>query len=66
MSKSAELRKQVAIDMDLYENLLEIKLGAVVKASIPAVTEHAIRNGIDATRKFFQPSAVAKKKGGRL
>ena len=60
MSKSIELRKQVSIDMDLYEALHEIKVGAVVKTSMPAVVGHAIRNGIDATRKFFQLKSSTK------
>jgi hypothetical protein len=60
MKKKMDLRKQVSIDMDLYEALHKIKLGAVVKTSMPAVLGHAIRNGIDATRKFFQPKSSTK------
>jgi hypothetical protein len=63
MNKKTEPVKQIRVELELYNALVKIRANSVVKASLPAVLGHAIRNGIDATRKFFQPKTSTKKKG---
>ena len=60
MKKRTEPVKQIRVELELYNALVKIKANSVVKASLPAVLGHAIRNGIDATRKFFQPTVNIK------
>ena len=38
----------------------EIQKNSPARLTIPALVHHAIRNGIDATRKFFQPTVNTK------
>lgn len=60
MNKKPEPVKQIRVELELYNALVKIRANSVVKASLPAVLGHAIRNGIDATRKFFQPKSSTK------